>query len=717
MRLLRFIAFATILLAVYLAQYIFDHRSLIDFFPRRLLDRAPFLYQFTRWLPEDLLTLATLLFILCSVGFGLLSTQWLGDRYSIQHGDPSTGTSPRFSRPILSLSGTILMLLALVLGLAVATQLFLGRTENFLLQFTWLSGLALYLLGAILLERKRRPTQAIVTSENRAVSGSGTTNNGSIEYADRPQPEAGWRVLLMLLVVATIVFGWQLTEIPVRIDEAVIANGLQAALIADGTENDLFRPGETGLPLLAYVPSALAIRLMEDALLGIRLASLFHALLTVVATWLLACELFRRTPRFGYMQTVLEDDGRWIAHCAAASVVVGHVAIHYSRTPIYLAPVAWGTFGLWALLRGLRARDRFSLAVSGLAIGLASIVYASGLIFLVVAPIWWLGVWLIERTERAYVNRTQHGRTSVLIWLGGFFVLAAPTIATWLRTSQSFTRYLESNTFFAPATLAAESVPIAPIFDSIFLENLRRTLMTFNLFANGDLLFDYPEPFLSNLLAPIFVLSIGALLLNLDRLPGWLLLSWFGVATVVGSLGANAPFWPRLLPLLPMTALAIAFGFDRVRLTLLESAGTWLEHTSTYLIVGIVLWAGVQSWIGYYEYTFSRGNVASYMARTIRQLPQDQPIFLLNDADSTSSLWAAPMLDFVVGSTRSAEMRGELTLEKSPPALPRNSHIVVQVDRRAQLEELRQRYPNGVLSIQRNLRSDPMLYIYSLTGE
>ena len=42
------------------------------------------------------------------------------------------------------------------------------------------------------------------------------------------------------------------------------------------------------------------------------------------------------------------------------------VLLHYSRIPEYLEPVGWGTLGLWAFLRGLRTRDAFALAASGL---------------------------------------------------------------------------------------------------------------------------------------------------------------------------------------------------------------------------------------------------------------------------------------------------------------------------------------------------------------
>ena len=71
-RLLRSLALAVIILAVYFAQYILDYGSLAEFFPDRFLKLFPWFHRFARWLPGDLLDLALWLTVLGGLCFGLI---------------------------------------------------------------------------------------------------------------------------------------------------------------------------------------------------------------------------------------------------------------------------------------------------------------------------------------------------------------------------------------------------------------------------------------------------------------------------------------------------------------------------------------------------------------------------------------------------------------------------------------------------------------------
>ena len=88
--------------------------------------------------------------------------------------------------------------------------------------------------------------------------------------------------------------------------------------------------------------------------------------------------------------------------------------------------------------------------------------------------------------------------------------------------------------------------------------NLRHTVFAFFWTPDASTALGYSGPFVINLLAPIFVVSIGALLLNLDRLVGWCLLTWIGAVVLFSSLAnPTTPDWPTLLPLLPAAGLAV----------------------------------------------------------------------------------------------------------------------------------------------------------------
>lgn len=119
-----------------------------------------------------------------------------------------------------------------------------------------------------------------------------------------------------------------------------------------------------------------------------------------------------------------------------------------------------------------------------------------------------------------------------------------------------------------------------------------------------------------------------------------------------------APLGSRLLPVLPAVALVIAFVLNRIRLTLMETAGTWLENSSNYLIIGFVLWAGLQGWLTYIEYV-NRGyeyvinDRGTYTGQVVRTMPDRQTAILLNEADSSAPLSCEdPVLAFLSGLVR-----------------------------------------------------------------
>lgn len=707
-RFLRAFALFAIFIAVYLAQYISDHRSLVDFFPQWFLNTFPGMYRFTRWLPEDLLTLAVVIATFGSIGFGLLSTQWIGEYLIPEVRQRKRQHHTRYRSYWL---GTAAVVVAASMAGFVSVQMGSGAPEQRLLHIFWLTSLVLYVGGAILLERTFRTP-----------SGQSAEPSSSAR-ALVAHPEGGWPYLVLILLLAGVLMSWQLTELPARVDPIVAQNGLQSLALAQGAETRLFHPGATGLPLLAYIPTAAALRLLNDVLVSdvllndvlvsARLVGVAAGLLTVAATWLLGCELFRRTQRVASHRVVLEDDGRWIALLAALVVATSHIAIHFSHVSIYLLPAALGTLGLWAMMRGARTESRLFLACSGMLIGLASLGHPSGLLYLVVTPIWWIGIWLLRR-RWLYSETRGVGGLGFSIWLGGILVVLLPVVSIWLAEPGAFVGFLQS---YVPVTDVSqtrlEALFLSSGFESIFWENLRRTFLTFTSLPNASALLNYPGAFLHNALAPLFILAIGGLLLNLDRLPGWLLLSFLGTGLIMNTMTAQTPVWVRLLPLLPLAGLFIGFTLDRARLTLLETVGTWTDQTTVYLAVGIIAWAGLHSWVTYYNFGMRNGDAASNAGRAAREVPAEQvPLLLLTE--ETSIRWSDPTVQYFTSSLAGQRQGGQVSVTEWPTELPGNSQLLIQPADVPWLDEIRNRYPGGTVTVRRDLRSDPVMYIYSL---
>ncbi|MEM7132744.1 MAG: hypothetical protein AAF702_40955 [Chloroflexota bacterium] len=755
-RLIRFVLVLLALGSVYIAQSIFDQRSVEPLQQISLGnygivgDYLPILGQLEVLSPDELISFGLMLAALGSTAFGLLAARLYPNVPRLP--DVVSGVqAPHYSRWFLVLwISQLITLMAVGMTFFVSVQISVFDTDTPELQAIWLSSFLFFFCSIFLIDLStRRITGTENLNRNRGLGysplqGNSLATHSSTIHSIPVRPESGWRSLLLLLILAGILFAWQLVEMPVRID-AVVANiGLQSFAILQGESTQLFHPGVTGLPMLAYIPSALSIWLVEDPLLGLRLVGVVTGLLTIFATWLLGCELFRRVPQFGPYGTLLEDDGRWIGFLAAGVVGFGHIVAHFSRLPVFLGPTAWGTLGLWALLRGLRNRDVVALGVSGVLIGLASVLYASGFFYLIITPIWWIGVWLIRRDW--LFSKHSVGTRGFAIWLAGIALVLLPFGSVWSRLPDSFASYAQSDLLLTPmTTVRVQTLFFSRGVDALLLENLRLTSLTFNIFPNVGTLFDFTGPFLNQWLAPLFLLGIGVLALNLDRLVGWLVLSALGGGIIWASISLSAPFWPRLLPLLPIIGLIIAFALDRVRVALMQFAGSWLEQTTVYLAIGLVAWGSFQGWLAYYTYAHHQEDLASYVGRAIKETSQNQPfIFLVQpgqevkngssfhfpsqvtlqdlsqdnpvfDVPSSAATVGSknPIVKFFASDLRSPREIRDLVAGQWPENLPPKSRLLIPPNK-GLLDEIKERYGYGKLSFIRNLRSDPMIYVYDL---
>jgi hypothetical protein len=511
--------------------------------------------------------------------------------------------------------------------------------------------------------------------------------------------------MALVLVAGGLLFGWQLFALPVRIADAVAGIGLVAHEMVSGNGSGLFAPNGIGLPGLSHLVTAIFIRLYGDAFAGTRLAGWFAGMALLVATWALSRELLRRTRVSDARGNVLEDDGGWPAIFAVAVLAAGYSMIHFARLPLFLESVVWGTLALWALLRGLRRSSLLLLTLSGLFTGLAMILTPVGMVYLAGVPLTWFGVIVLQ--PRLVERRLGGvGVAGPLLWIGALLVIMAPILGYWSRQAGYFGDYLQAVDALGvnPAAL-----PVAGLW-----ANLKRTILTFNLTADASLLFGYPGHLLDSALAPLFVLGVGALLFNLDRLLGWVGIFMLATGLMVGAVMAPAtPYWPLLLPLLPFSALAIAFAVDRLWALLLDVAGVQFQQIFVVVIFGLLLWAVGNNWLDYYQFAALDGNPASHTAHAVRATALERTVGLVIVEGANAVSWADPPLA-LVAVERAPESQLELLYGAWPGALPAGSRLLVQPADRWLLTDLAQAYPGGVASVERDMRANPVIYMYDL---
>jgi hypothetical protein len=689
----RLVALAIVLATVYFAQYLFDAASLADFFPTWLLTWWPSLAAMTRWLPDDLVELAIWLTLLGLLGFGLLAPWWQGERGRAYR---------RLPRGRLVLRAwwwvaQVLLILALVSAGGVAWLEIQGGEASLALG-VWAVSLALDGIGVIVANRVRPPV----------VYGDA--------YLETVRPWDSWPYWVVLLILFALLYSYRLLDIPLRVDPL----SARVGLAAQGWVRDLAIPPlatePNNLPLPTLGITALARLIWQDNLTAARVAGVVSALFLVSAVWLAGSELFRRVPVYGLYGEVLEDDGRWIALMAMMIVGVSLPLFHWSRVPIVLEAVGLGTFALWALLRGLR-RDRPGLlGLSALVLGWAVFYGPVGLVLALVAFLVWCGVALLESSwlTGKFVAREGKGEAIPVqrgvgwrgfgYWLAGLVIVVMPLLSKWFTVPGSFA----AQWIWPDGTLVRQGSTLLA-----WRERLEMSVLGLNHLADATGALRYDEHFVHSLLAPLLAVALGALLLNIDSLVGWTLVTWLLAGVVTAALTVPVvPSWMAMVILLPAIGLAAAFALDRIRLHIMTNLGTWTLQATVYLALGVVVAAGFLGWIDYYNMAQRDGDLATSVGRALRGA-DDRPVVVVSGNVPLAQSLDDPVVQFLASQRNDLTQLPTVDARTWPPLTPGTRLLLAPGDSPLQ-SAMEAAYPNGMLTVYRDLHANPLLYVYDL---
>lgn len=696
-RLVRLLAFGMIVASVSLAQYLYATLSLADLIPTWLAANSLYFAQLARWPAEDQLILAHWLTLFSLLAFGLITPWWHGERGRYYRRLPTQPYSVRWVW--WGAWGVAAFVLGLACAAAIASwQGRVGPTVTIL----WVAALVAY-LAAGLLASSARP--AVVYAES---------------YVENVRPWGSWPWLVVMLIFFGALYTYRLVDLPARIDPAVAEVGLAASAWLYSGDTGLFALTAWGPPQLTLNLPALFLSLGLDGLLALRLSGVMAALILLVGMWAVGCELFRRVPWQGAYGEGVEDDGRWLALMGAMAMGVALPVLYMARMPLMLDPVAWGICALWALLRGLRRDRPHLLGLSAVFGGIAMMYGATGLIMVMGCLIAWAAILLLERSWLAgkVVDQTRSGEAvrvqrgvgwrGFTYWVAGLGVVISPLIGHWLAIPQAFVAHWR----WSPLPLPLDVLPVeAGVGSTGFIDRLSVALLGLNHYSDLSGITLSGSPFLQSIFVPVAILAIGALLLNIDSLIGWFLTIWLTGALVILTLTTPLlPYWPAYVVLLPPLSLAIAFGLDRMRLLFLTTLGTWSFQATVYLALGILVAAGFLGWVQFYSDAHQGVDVASSMARALREAEADQ-VTVLDGSVTLSNVLESPAVQLAAGTT--AARVSVATLDDLPEQSP-GTRILISPEDWIHLGELMRTYPGGALTAVRDLRANPLIYVYDL---
>ena len=668
MKILRFLLLALAVTFAALAAWLFARLSLQDAIPVWLLARVPSLIRYERWLPQDLLTLAQAASLLACLCFGLAAPAWEG--MGARRVRAAIGAAPIGNRAFALLL-LVVMALAVVLWLWPALGLAAAPFNGWLQTGLWLAGIALALGIAAVLQRAR---DVLIWGD------------------DAGSPERSWPLLIPILALAALLYLWRGAWLPAVIPPATIAAGLQAQAQAEMARSGLVAAGPSGQQWLATLVTALAMATARNPFTGLLWAGSATALALVAATWLLGCELFRRAPVPG-----VDDDGRRPALLAALATAILLPLMHLARLPTFLAPVLWGTLGLWALLRATRTGSFPMAATAGLFGGLALLLRPSGLVLAGAGAFAWLSLALMRRQLLAPAAGGI-GWRGFWLWLAALLVAAAPGLC------------------LGNCAAAGAAAGWSAGLDG-FAQGAIKAIAAFNIVITQPLVAPVPA-LVGPLLGALFLLALGGLLFHVDQPLGWILLGWLALGIV-----AAAPFSQSnvinggLAVLLPVCGLALAFALDRIRASLERSLGLWVRSAAMLAAVGLLLLAALVNVRDYPADLGTHPDTAIATARTVAQLtPSGAPIALFTENAATA--WNAPAIRLATAGTPADQLLPPIATGDPaawPSTLPAGTHLLLPAEPgRQTLLLAQQRYPGGALQVVRDAHANAALYVYTL---
>ena len=332
-----------------------------------------------------------------------------------------------------------------------------------------------------------------------------------------------------------------LTSMPYVVHGDEASCGLEALRWLHGEVHTLLSTGWYGLPVAGYGIPALVMHFAGENLFGLRLSSVIVGLLSLALLYLLAREFA----------------GRRVAFVATALLTVSHLHIQFSRSGIHYIHALFAVeLTLWLLVRALRDRSAVAAVLTAVALSLCAQVYFSARLAFIIAPLFVIGLLLLNR-------RLLAGRLSTFGWLALGLVAALGPLAAYFHADSGPLNSRTNEVLILNLTPYMRDHLLGQFGTADLKTVLLRQLAAVPLIPTGvaDQSTQYgPHYSLLGIgMAALVTIGFFYALLRL-RQPVYLLLAIWISGTVVlgGVLTMDMPDWQRLLVMFPALCLLAA---------------------------------------------------------------------------------------------------------------------------------------------------------------
>lgn len=509
------------------------------------------------------------------------------------------------------------------------------------------------------------------------------------ERVPRPGLSAGEIVAVLgLLGLGFALRFYHLTILPMKVHGDMASVGLQARAILNGDFPGWFSLGWATIPMWGFAHEALTMRVFGDSLFGLRMSAVLGGMMSLLGVYMLGREGW--SPRVGLL--------------ALAALTVDVVHIHFSRIPSYIDPVPWAVWALYFVVRGLHRRSPTAWALAGVCTAPALNMYFSGRLLGFVIAAFLLYLLLFRRTLM-----WQNREGLVAFILAFLFTLGPmlPVIVAHLSDYLSRARYVMLTDPGVYQHLLTKYQ--AASLREILLEQTQRTFLTFQYYGDTSTQFGYTHPMLNPWLAPFFLLGVGVATGRLRHEGNFVLAVWLMLGLILGSvLTVDAPFWPRLVILLPANALAVALGMNWL-LTILGERAPLRRQLLAVVLVAILAWAGWQNWHTYVREFRTQAGDNDFAARYILSLGERPACYVRGE----HSLREREFL-FLLRGRADMEIDPAQWQEGADACASRHGVVVALVRDRHTVDLIVSAYPGGQLDEVHDAAGRPRLVVYRL---
>lgn len=566
----------------------------------------------------------------------------------ISHSDPITYQQARY-QPV-----RFFLLLASIGTYLISVLLFLMDGETGFIRGLWGLGLICFILSQIPWPRIH------------------TTSHPDAEESPRFRWQ-NWLVLTVILVVGFWLRFYQIATIPDDFHGDMASHGQVARDFLLGIKHDIFGFGWTNTPTIGFLPALLTMAVFGNNIFGLQMAAVIGGTFSLFAIYLLTWRLF---------------DNHRLAALTTALVSINVAHIHFSRI-FNMEPWPLSNFAIFLLIDGLKGRRPTSLGLAGVFLGFSLLMYTSGRALPFIMIVFFVYAFFFQRL---WITQNIRG---LILMVVGVLITMGPALVFYLINWGPFVS--RGNEVFIFSPMALEHLLNKYHTNSPFivlLTQIKLSLLMFNQTGDSSSQFGYPHPMFHALISPLILLGLAFALRRWKNPAMAFILIWLGIIVVMGSiLTIDAPFWPRLIGIVPAAALLIAVALDQILELVKNTLGTYATVVVGGLMVILLATVGYLNWTLYYQTVKSNAAAPAMVGRYIGRLPLDV---------TACSITSGPPLSvretyFLAWPHKLVDIKPDAPDSDLDTCTGSSLVWVISPENLGRLDAIRARWPNGIV--------------------